>query len=546
MSAWNDPDIVIRAEVPYQRLQLPIPTSMATTGRDVLWESFVASFGEVKAEDCLIALDADVTDWLQNLEVSDRLRVAIHSALTATTPTYFENHKLDFPDFVANIAASYALPAQDAVKLGSQLALVKTLAEDFQYSSSSITTILDSKVQVEKLNTYLIQDMGKFIGETSSIDRDSVDHIFDNDTRLSPTFFADAELTDIVEILNLTAETLKMPKIGTYFSVLAAHDPYVQMLHWQTILIEFQDFDPSLLYEFSPRGLVAKHLFEKHEAVGLGTGGNPFLNNAKSAYAADTQWAMQKKPAQRNLAISLSDTLQSLKFQSYQSRKSMATLLRWAIHKLLEIRSNTDQNLIPLQSGVGKDYKPALIESWLTFTATVNTETRGIFEQRCVDYLVACMFQGKDVEIRGLKDSVNASNLSRMKFGDEEVMDVTSATINAYEPHGGFLSQAYVDEHLRSMFKVMAGRRDELEMVAPLTAWTFNVTFVAHDSKLEFQQHTVLDANVNVNIVSYFELITKAMEVGHSPELFDDLVISVLNKPGVGLAVRTKAHGLLS
>lgn len=545
MSVWNDPDIVTRAEVPYQRLQLPIPTSLASTGRDALWESFVNSFGEVKAEDCLISLDADVTDWLQNLKASDRLRVAIHSALTATTPTYFENNALDFPDFVAKIAASYGLPAQDAVKLSSQLALVKTLAEDFQYSSSSITTILDSKVQVEKLNTYLIQDMGKYIGKTSSIDQNSVDQIFDNDARLSLTFFADAELTDIVEILNLTAETLNMPSIGTYFSNLAEHDPYVQMLHWQAILIEFQDFDPSLLYEFSPRGVVARHLFEKHEAVGLGTGGNPFLNNAKSAYAADTQWAMQKKPAQRPLAISLSDTLQSLKFQSYQGRKSMATLLRWAIHKLLDIRANTDQNLIPLQSGIGNNYRPELIESWLNFTAAANTETKGIFEQRCVDYLVARIFQGKDVEIRGLKDSVNASNLSRMKFGDEEVMDVPNATIDAYEPHGGILSQVYVDEHLRSMSKVMAGRRHELEMVAPLSDWTFNVIFVAHGSEIDFQEHEVLDATVHLHIESYSDLIAKVMQVGHSADLFDTLVISVLNKPGVGLAVRTKAHDFL-
>jgi len=546
MPTWNDPDIVTRAQLSYQRLQLPIPILQADIGRDTLWRVFVESFDGVEAEDALIALDADVTEWLQNLSVSDRLRAAIFASLEASAPALLENHKLDFIDFVVSLAASYTLAPQEAIKLASQLSLVKTLAGDFQYSSSSVTTVLGSKIEVEKLNTYLVQEMGKFVGETSSVTIEFVDQVFEHDARLSPAAFADAELGDIVESLDFAAETLQMPKVGRFFATLSEHDPYVQMLHWQMILIEFQDFDPSLLYEFSPRGAVAKHLFEKHKTVGLGTGGNPFLNNAKSAYAADTQWAMQKKPAQRRLAAGLSETLQSLKYQSYQSRRSMATLLRWAIHKLLEIRTNTNQNLIPLMSDAGRGDISAKIDKWLAFTATENSETRGIFEQRFVDYFVACMFDRSNLDIRGLKDSVNASNLSRLKFGDEEIMDVENARIIAFEPHGGSLSQVYVDEHLRSMSKVLEGRRDELEMVAPISEWEFSITFVVHKSKIDAQVHTILDATVSVNIKSYADLINDIKGLGHSNANFDEQVVAVLNKPGVSLPIRTKAHELLT
>jgi len=459
MPEWNDPDILTRAQLNYQKLQLPVPSSLANVARDTLWETFVLSFDNVDAEDALLAFETDTTEWITKLDITARLDRAMVAGLGATVPELLENTRQDFTAFIRGIAEAYALSPQEAVKLGSQLSLVKTLSEDFQYSSSSVTTILGSKIEVDKLNTYLVQDMGKFVGVSSAIKQADIDRIFDDDARLSPAIFVDSEISDIVETLDLAAETLKMPKIGKYFAGLAAHDPYVQMLHWQTILVEVQDFDPSLLYEFSPRGVVAKHLFKKHEAVGLGTGGNPFLNNAKSAYAADTQWAMQKKPAQRGLAISLSDTLQSLKYQSYPSRRSMATLIRWAIHKVLDIRANTDQNLIaPLTSHDPKDAS-AKIEAWLAHLAAANTETRGIFEQRAVDYLVQMLFANQNVEIRGLKDSVNASNLSRMKFGDEEVMDVANATILAFEPHGGALSQVYIDEHLRSMAKVLHGRR---------------------------------------------------------------------------------------
>jgi len=545
MTAWNDPDILTRAQLTYQRLQLPVPSSLANVGRDTLWESFILSFDGVDAEDALLAFETDTAEWVSRLDMTARLLAAIDASLNATVPDLLQNKRIDFPAFITGIAEAYSLSPQEAVKLGSQLSLVKTLSEGFEYSSSSITTILGSKIEVEKLNTYLVQEMGKFVGVSSEIEREDIDRIFANDTRLSPSVFADSELSDIIETLDLAADTLNMPRIGKFFVELAAHDPYVQMLHWQTILVEVRDFDPSLLYEFSPRGVVAKHLFEKHEAVGLGTGGNPFLNNAKSAYAADTQWAMQKKPAQRGLAISLSDTLQSLKYESYPSRRSMATLIRWAIHKLLDIRANTDQNLITPLNEMTPNEASAKISNWLDFTSAANTETRGIFEQRAVDYIVHRLFEGQVVEIRGLKDSVNASNLSRMKFGDEEVMDIANRTITAFEPHGGALSQVYIDEHLRSMAKVLEGRRDELEMVAAIPDWSFNVTFVAHSSHVKAQVHMIADAKVDVRITTYSELIEQVEKIGHASETFDDLVTNVVNKPGVSLPVRTKAHKLL-
>jgi len=136
MAAWNDPDILTRAQLTYQRLQLPVPSSLANVGRDALWESFISSFDEVDAEDALLAFETDATEWISKLKMSRRLHNAINESLDATVPSLFENSRLNFTNFIKNIASSYSLSPQEAVKLGSQLSLVKTLSDDFQYSAS--------------------------------------------------------------------------------------------------------------------------------------------------------------------------------------------------------------------------------------------------------------------------------------------------------------------------------------------------------------------------------------------------------------------------
>lgn len=541
MAAWNDPDIIIRAKLSYQRLQLPMPTAISDDALQTLWENFTQSFDGVDAEDCLIAFENDVTEWLTALSITPRLDGAINAAVASVYPEILGQAQSSLSEFIKGIAKTYTLESHDAVKLGSQLALVRTLSNEFQYSASSITTILKSKIEVERLNTYLVQDLSKYVAPGANITKENVDRIFEDDSRLSPIVFADSDIEDIVATLNYTARTLNMPSIGSRFSALAGHEPYIQMLHWQTILVEFQDFDPSLLYEYSPRGVVAKHLFGKHEAIGLGTGGNPFLNNAKSAYAADMQWAMQKKPAQRGLAIGLSDTLQALKFQSYQGRKSMATLLRWAIHKTLDIKESQDSNLIPSLGDNDRNASLEKIKSWLDYVAVSNTESRGIFEQRSIDYAVACLFAADTMEFRGLGDSVNASNLSRSKFGDEEVIDSNNCVIKAFEPHGGTLTQVYVDEHLRSMSKVLLNRSEALEMVAPISEWDFNVIFVAHAMDLKAQTHNISGAEIQVSFLTYEELLEQIEDGAHSPELFNELVVGALNKAGVSSSLRAKA-----
>jgi len=83
-------------------------------------------------------------------------------------------------------------------------------------------------------------------------------------------------------------------------------------------------------------------------------------------------------------------------------------------------------------------------------------------------------------------------------------------------------------------------------MVAPISEWEFSITFVVHKSKIDAQVHTILDATVSVNIKSYADLINDIKGLGHSNANFDEQVVAVLNKPGVSLPIRTKAHELLT
>lgn len=541
MRAWNEEGLLKRSETVYQRLQLPIPADYAAEAHGRFWSTYVESFGKVDPDDALLALDGDVDEWLHSLTLSRRLGDSMSAALDPALARIGDLTTSDYVKLIHSVIDSYTLSISDSVKLCSQLPLIKFLVDDFDYSASAVEAVLNAKLRIPKLNTGLVQDVAGKVASLAAPDVDYVDKIFDLDTRLSEEVFADADVPQIAETLDHAAAALGAPPIGRMFSELTSHGPYIQMLHWQCLLIEPQDFDPTILYEHSPRGVVAKHLFAKHADVGIGTGGSPYLNNAKSAYAADMQWAMQKKASHRAGAVGLSEILQALKEQPYHGRKSLASMLRWAVHKVIDIRRSEGLHLlVPIEEA-------ETAWRWLSWVTHSNTESRGIFEQRAADHAVACMFPKSDGwELRGIGDAVNASNLSREKFGDEEAVNTHLRTVRAFEPHGGTLTQVYVDEHIRSLRRVMEVRKSSLEPVAPLTEWDIRVTFIAHSHQLKAQEHKAGDATVNVRFLTFAELLSEESLRGAGVLSFNKNVIDALNRPGVTADLRQSAASRLA
>ena len=76
--------------------------------------------------------------------------------------------------------------------------------------------------------------------------------------------------------------------------------------------------------------------------------------------------------------------------------------------------------------------------------AKSNSLTRGVLDQRLVDFLTRIVHPETHWFARGLGSSVNKTNAAGRKYGDEEYLDLDSRkAIKAYEAHGGSLRDEY-------------------------------------------------------------------------------------------------------
>lgn len=256
------------------------------------------------------------------------------------------------------------------------------------------------------------------------------------------------------------------------------HTPYLCMLHFQLSSLSIYNHRLTNGYEFSPRGEGVLWLTEKYNEAGLNVGLSPFLNNAKSVDTLNAGWASAKKKKERHSARAFTDLLGALDRLSDPSRSAAGLYLRGLLHRVIRITAESGvgiSNIIP-------PFTPASAASLIAGVGVGNTRTRGIIEQRLADCIA--LYEAGDLSLwrlRGFGDSVFTTNTARKKLGDAELKHIVDPKILAIEAHGGRLTEKYVQDHLFTMRNVMPARIEELEDRAPLSEWSVELQFFAHD-----------------------------------------------------------------
>lgn len=249
-------------------------------------------------------------------------------------------------------------------------------------------------------------------------------------------------------------------------------EPYQFMLYFELLTLEMVDrFPGRAIYECTPRSSNVKALWN---SMYHPTQENPYLNNAKSVYSLDEAWAETKLSRQTgNGSILLADVFSILAELPYTTRRRVAHIIRCYLILIADSR----QTKTPLEP-IGVDS----IKAFVKRVGISNSLTKGVLDQRLVDFLTRCIHPEEGWFARGLGSSVNETNASGRKYGDVEYLDLSNrAHIEAYEAHGGGLRDEYIQAHINSLHETVRYHEHEAKLRNEPYDMTVRVMYVAHD-----------------------------------------------------------------
>lgn len=260
--------------------------------------------------------------------------------------------------------------------------------------------------------------------------------------------------------------------------------------------------------------------------------GNAVLNNAKAVATLDKSWANNRAAVDGHALVSLLEFLESL---PYLARRDIARILRAWIFRVIELFESDPEELVHMSAD---DYR-LLAQK----VGDSETATRGVIEQRLVDALGVLKYSQPNVVSIGLGDSVNASNLSRRKFGDIEFIDPLRRSAIAVEAHAGTLTESYVDSHRHSLGRIIELRLEESFMALDEPdKWSIEVLFVARGLKDSLPDpEKIHGVSVAYSFQTFEEFRNSAFQpVSNSTveSVFNQYFIDPLNHPKVGQSVR--------
>ena len=412
------------------------------------------------------------------------------------------------------LQTEYRFSHSDATAFLSHIRLARELAVNHRLSAGRLTYILgqlDGRLHFSSQNVKMALQKIKY---TTSVTHEQMEALFLRDRRNETSVFADADMPVGAELIaasakelgyrgNLAADLLTLcpaPNINTHIAQL-------QLLHHQCTILNYYDHSTFDLYEFNPRGKTANWLFAQYPG-NLAAAKNPFLNNAKSVSILGRSW-VESKGRLRPAALALFNILSSLDEMSYAERREVAALIRAWIFLFLRLSGNK-----PVQ--LPATLHEAALLNLARLIAAGNTGTLGILEQRWVDTISATKFHDPEWRPRGLSDSVNATNMSKKKIGDCDFQNSTLMRIEAFESHGGKLTSTYIDEHIRTLRRVLPLRVQELNSFADVSEWQAKITFVAQFSDCVPPEDLVISGlRITFEILSVSEFsatVTGALE----------------------------------
>ena len=305
--------------------------------------------------------------------------------------------------------------------------------------------------------------------------------------------------------------------------VYVGFEPYLFMLYYELLTLETTDrFPGRAIYECGPRGQKVKALWN---SMYHPTQENPYLNNAKSVYSLDTAWAETKLSREtQNGSLMLADIFDIMSELPYTTRRRVAHVIRcYLVHV-----ANVNRVSTPLPA-----ITPVDIRLFVERVAASNSLTKGVLDQRLVDFLTMCAHDYENWIVRGLGSSVNETNASGRKFGDVEYLSLEDRrTVHAYEAHGGGLRDEYVQDHIKSLVGIV----DYLSSAAKDRGETFDrevdIVYVAHNTARlgRFENGHIEEINgitFRYRFITFCDLLEEAGGIDYvvgQTELFDELV----------------------
>lgn len=430
-----------------------------------------------------------------------------------------------------------------AVALVGCAPLIRTLVIEQHLGLDRIRSILN----VPGATFDAIRSVLGAIGISAAFVVDDIDSIHQADTEDVSAYFGDTPADESEETLkgllgNFSRNEELWEKVTEL--VYVRFEPYLFMLYFELLTLETTDrFPGRAIYECGPRGQKVKALWN---SMYHPTQENPYLNNAKSVYSLDMAWAETKLSREtQNGSLMLADIFDIMSELPYTTRRRVAHVIRCYLSHV----ANEKQASTPLPG-----ITPNGIHSFVECVTASNSLTKGVFDQRLVDFLTMCAHDYDKWVARGLGSSVNETNASGRKFGDVEYLSLKDRrTVHAYEAHGGGLRDEYVQNHINSL----VGTVKYLTGAAKNRGETFEreveVAYVAHDiSRLNrFRDgHTeeIGGVSFTFRFMTFYDLLEEAggiNSVSGQTELFDDLVHRRISRLPDSYSLKRRYEGIL-
>ncbi|MCA8199191.1 hypothetical protein [Burkholderia vietnamiensis] len=473
----------------------------------------------------------EVDAWQEGGQPSTNYRNLVSAILIVADSTHGAQIADNYFAIHRRLVDMHLMSHFQATAFLSHISLIVDLAKHESLSSAQIARLLariDPRVGFSRQS---IATTLQAVRQEPRLSLNDVQRLFARDKNSELKAFADANLNTAIQLVSDQASLLGF--VGHYDEALSnllrftldddgneifSYVPYLQILHYQCIIADHFDHAVTDLYEFNPRGQAAGWLFEQYPPA-LATAGNPFLNNAKSVERLGDSWARSKKPAELPGAVGLVSALAGMEVMTFAARRELARWTRLLLHRLMRLKETATD---PMPA----EFSEAQITRLLGAVAAGNTGTFGILEQRVLDALASTRHPLADGwRVRGIRDSVNATNLSQRKLGDVDFQHASSLEIVAYEAHGGHLSGVYINEHLRTLRKALVRRREELSGIAEIERWSVNVVFVAHSFGVAPPGRVNIDGmDIDITAITFANFIAESPPAAELAAVFDTYV----------------------
>lgn len=493
----------------------------------------------VEISDSRSWLGGNVAKWKENGSPDQEFSRVITRVLSVANSDMPELQELPLRYFDIHkrlVSRPHSLTHDEASVLLSHVGLIANLAGREKMSASQIAVILSARHANTGATWKAVRQILVGLHMEPELLIEQVKMVWELDKERESFDFADAEIEASARLVSELANRLGFPSalqrwlLQLFTPRLVFVGPLLQILHYQCMIVEFYDHPATWLYEFKPRGRVAAWVYEQYPAE-MGVSGNPILNNAKATPRGDLGWASTRDDATVVEATALAHILLGMEELGYAARRELAGWLRrWLIRIIRLITLNCTDSKIQF-SNLGET------RALLSNAGRIPSNTAGILEQRIVDAGSSLMHEQEEWQSRGLGDSVNASNVSRRKLGDCDYQMSGSHIVVAYEAHGGTLTNTYLEEHIRTLRRVLKLRQEEWDD----TQWKVTVKFIAHKCNAELPKQFDIDGvSVFCEWTPFQEFCAKMMESLGLLEAMQTYLVTPVNHDRTPVMVRDK------